>query len=377
VLAVSAGCAGQGGNNDIGQGDVSQGDISQGNDGASSVVPAADVPVLVQLKTSLGDIELELNPKKAPYTVENFLHYAQDGFYDGTIFHRVVKDYMIQGGAYLPSLEPRQDGLRDPISSEANNGLSNMRGTIAMSRKHPPASATSEFFINVSDNAGKLDFNPGKVMFYTVFGRVISGMSVVDRIANVEVGSHERFGAGRIPTVPQKAVVIQSIRMRDMVDRDKVLAIARQKREVEKYNNPNWSEKQWRDEYVRLTEEQYGTSFTNHEGGWSYLDVRTGVGPAPFDNGKVQFQYNSWLVKGNLAIESNAHVEFLPYYEINNLIPGLRKALLGMNVGGRRLVILPPDLAFGEEGIPRGQHPIPPDASVIYDLELLDIQPPE
>ncbi|NJL43794.1 MAG: peptidyl-prolyl cis-trans isomerase [Nitrosarchaeum sp.] len=140
---------------------------------------------MVVIETSEGVIELELDAGKAPVTVENFLGYVDAGFYDGTIFHRVIDGFMIQGGGFTP--DGSQKKTRAPILLESGNGLRNARGTIAMARTSVPDSATSQFFINVVDNAF-LDKAPGNDG-YAVFGRVTKGMDVVDRIAKVSTRS--------------------------------------------------------------------------------------------------------------------------------------------------------------------------------------------
>ena len=135
----------------------------------------------VGIVTSAGSIVLELDPKAAPITVNNFLNYANSGFYRNTLFHRVISGFMIQGGGYTTGLV-KKDGLKDPIVLESNNGLTNLRGTVAMARTNDPNSATSEFFINHVDNAflNYSTTNPD----YAVFGKVIQGMDVVDAIAS-------------------------------------------------------------------------------------------------------------------------------------------------------------------------------------------------
>ncbi len=154
----------------------------------------------VLLKTSLGDIVLELNPAKAPKTVANFLQYVRDKHYDGTVFHRVIDGFMIQGGGM--DAEMREKSTRAPIPLEAANGLRNDRGTIAMARTGDPNSATSQFFINVVDNdmlnAPKPDGHG-----YAVFGRVVQGMDVVDKIRAVPTGNR-----GMHQNVPAKPVAI-------------------------------------------------------------------------------------------------------------------------------------------------------------------------
>jgi cyclophilin family peptidyl-prolyl cis-trans isomerase len=161
-------------------------------------------PVVV-ISTSLGDIKVELNSEKAPISTENFLHYVNKKHYDGTIFHRVIKGFMIQGGGHTPDLAEKPTDK--PIKNEATNGLSNMRGTIAMARTEVVDSATSQFFINVVDNQ-RLDYvNPNRYG-YAVFGKVIEGMDVVDAIRNVTTTS--KNGMDDVPVDP---VLIKSVRV--------------------------------------------------------------------------------------------------------------------------------------------------------------------
>jgi len=165
-------------------------------------------PVVV-MKTSLGDIEIELYHDKAPVTVNNFLAYVDSGFYDGTVFHRVINNFMIQGGGMIPGLQEKR--TLSPIKNEAGNGLSNLRGTIAMARTQDVNSATSQFFINVADNR-YLDYkNASPAGYgYCVFGRVIKGMDVVDRIKSVATGRR-----GYYDDVPVRDVVIISIKRKN------------------------------------------------------------------------------------------------------------------------------------------------------------------
>ena len=156
----------------------------------------------VKLATSLGDIVVELNPAKAPKTVENFLKYVADKHYDGTIFHRVIDDFMIQGGGFTPDMV--QKPMRPPIPLEATNGLKNDTYTIAMARTNVPDSATAQFFINVKDNA-MLNAPQPDGHGYAVFGKVVSGTEVVDKIKGVPTGNKGPFQ--NVPTTP---VVITS-----------------------------------------------------------------------------------------------------------------------------------------------------------------------
>ena len=160
----------------------------------------------VVIKTSLGDINLELNNEKAPITVENFISIAESGYYEGTIFHRVINGFMIQGGGLTADMSNKSSGT-SPIQNEANNGLSNDRGTIAMARTMDPHSATSQFFINHKDN-GFLNHTgeTSQGWGYAVFGVVTDGMDVVDQIAEVATGS-----SGAYQDVPQEVITIESV----------------------------------------------------------------------------------------------------------------------------------------------------------------------
>ena len=165
---------------------------------------AQDGNPVVRLETNRGDIRVELFQDRAPETVENFLTYVENDHYDGTIFHRVIPDFMIQGGGFTQDFSRKP--VRDPIRNEADNGLSNDRGTIAMARTGDPHSATAQFFINVTDN----DFldhtaKTRRGWGYTVFGEVISGLGTVDEIRQLPTGSAGPFDKD----VPQDPVVIQ------------------------------------------------------------------------------------------------------------------------------------------------------------------------
>jgi peptidyl-prolyl cis-trans isomerase B (cyclophilin B) len=156
-------------------------------------------PVVV-METSLGTIKIELNEDKAPITVKNFLAYVDDSFFDNTIFHRVIDGFMIQGGGFEPGMKQKKTNA--PILNESPNGLSNVKGTIAMARTSAPDSATAQFFINVSDNSGSLD-KPR----YCVFGKVTAGIDIVDKIKAVKTGSKAGHG-----DVPLQDVVIKSVK---------------------------------------------------------------------------------------------------------------------------------------------------------------------
>ena len=169
---------------------------------AAAISTAAEPAPRVRLETTMGNIVLELDRQRAPTTVDNFLTYVNDGFYDGTIFHRVIDGFMIQGGGYTADFSRKE--TRPSIKNEADNGLKNTRGSIAMARTSDPHSASAQFFINVADNA-MLDYKApnGRGWGYAVFGRVAEGMDVVDKIRTQTTGVQAGFR-----DVPKKTITI-------------------------------------------------------------------------------------------------------------------------------------------------------------------------
>jgi len=178
---------------------------------AQAAKPATQPPAAVEhprvlMHTSQGDFTLELFPEKAPKSVANFLQYVRDGFYDGTVFHRVVNGYMVQGGLYSRDLTQRR--TRAAIPSEADNGLSNLRGTVAVARGTDPNSGTSQFFVNLVDNR-RLDYvgNQSSLTWgFAVFGKIVSGMETVDKIAALPTRAQGPF----VGDVPNPLVIIES-----------------------------------------------------------------------------------------------------------------------------------------------------------------------
>jgi len=170
---------------------------------ASAAIAAETKNPVVLMETSMGKIKIELFAKEAPISVKNFLDYTNKGFYTGTIFHRVINGFMIQGGGFTTALQQKPTSA--PIRNEAGNGLKNDRGTIAMARTNAPDSASSQFFINVVNNDGLNRPNPDG-FGYAVFGKVIEGMAVVDKIKAVKTGV--KMG---MPDVPETPVVIKSV----------------------------------------------------------------------------------------------------------------------------------------------------------------------
>lgn len=165
--------------------------------------------IMVTLKTNLGEIKIDLDAEKAPLSVANFLAYAKDGHYNGTIFHRVINQFMIQGGGFEPGM--KQKSTKPPVVNEANNGLLNDKYTVAMARTNDPHSATAQFFINTKDN-DFLNFSSETTRGwgYTVFGKVVGGVEIVDAIDGVETGQSGSYG-----DVPSEDVIIESVSVED------------------------------------------------------------------------------------------------------------------------------------------------------------------
>jgi peptidyl-prolyl cis-trans isomerase A (cyclophilin A) len=173
---------------------------------AAAAKPAAGGDPVVVMKTSMGEIQIRLNKDKAPVSVENFIAYVNKKFYDGTIFHRIIPTFMIQGGGFTADMTKKPTA--PAIKNEAQNGLKNMRGTVAMARTADPNSATAQFFINTVDNPG-LDYPKPDGAGYAVFGEVISGLEVVDKIK--AVATTTKAGMRDVPIDP---VVIESVRLK-------------------------------------------------------------------------------------------------------------------------------------------------------------------
>ena len=180
---------------------------SNTKDVQSNVKTVKSEKTMVNLETSMGDIVIELNKAAAPVTVKNFLTYVEEGFYNGTIFHRVIPNFMIQAGGFTAQMTRKQ--THPPVINEASNGLKNERGTISMARTSDPDSATSQFFINHKSNAS-LDYIEGRNPGYTVFGKVVEGMDVVDAIAAVKTTVRTDLRMRDVPVVP---VVIKSAKV--------------------------------------------------------------------------------------------------------------------------------------------------------------------
>jgi FKBP-type peptidyl-prolyl cis-trans isomerase/cyclophilin family peptidyl-prolyl cis-trans isomerase len=335
----------------------------------------------VKMETTLGDIVIELNGEKAPISTQNFIRYAEEGFYNGTIFHRVIKTFMIQGGGFTPDLKQKRQELHAPIMNEWQNGLKNERGTIAMARTGDPDSATAQFYINVVNNSSLDIARPGSrgepAAAYAVFGRVVEGMDVVDKIRDVPVQTNSKYPSPQ-PVVPVEPVIIKSVTLVSEYDRakmDQAAAEAVKKVEEERVRAEQEKEKAWQ-ELVAKVEAEIGKKMEKAPNGLMYAIITEGEGASPKPGETVSMLFTASLPDGKVwdsaTDRSKPHVRVLNPRET---LPGLVEGICLMKPGGKAKFIVPPELGFGPRGIiDKG---IPPNSPLIFDIELLSVQTPE
>ncbi len=333
----------------------------------------------VKLTTTLGEIVLELDAAKAPVTVDNFLRYVEEGFYNGTIFHRVIKDFMIQGGGFTPEMDKKEKGLHESVINEWENGLKNTRGTVAMARLGgDPDSATAQFFINVVDNPF-LDKPQRDGAAYCVFGKVVSGMDVVDKIRNAKVVKHPKYPSPR-PVTPDPPVIIESATILDGLSRAKVRAANKAGAEAFKRQEARQAERQRQAaEQAQRAAEFKQTLDSGHDkdghklektaSGLKYLILKPGDGPSPKPTDTVQVHYTGWLLNGK-EFDSSVRRGKPATFPLNRVIKGWTEGVSMMKVGEKRRLFIPPDLAYGQRGRPG----IPPNSTLVFDVELLAIK---
>ncbi|MCH7813501.1 MAG: peptidylprolyl isomerase [Planctomycetes bacterium] len=330
----------------------------------------------VKLETTLGDIVLELDGEKAPVSTHNFLQYTHDKFYDGTIFHRVMVGFMIQGGGFTVDMEKKEEGLRDQIINEWENGLKNEVGTVAMARLGgQPDSATSQFFINVVPN-GRLDKPQRGGAAYAVFGRVVEGMETVEKIRNTEVATHPKYERGRAPHVPVEPVMIKSARILGEVDLAAYAARAetaveerKQAKAAAEAAEKAAQEKALMDRIEKI-EQEAGAKMTTTESGLMYVDLTVGEGASPEPTDTVEVHYRGTLLDGT-EFDSSYKSGKPTTFRLNAVIKGWTEGVGGMKVGGKRMLVCPPDLAYG----PRRKGPlIGPNTTLVFEVELVSIK---
>jgi len=347
--------------------------------------PAGGRPASVYyaIETSVGNIVLELDLARAPISVANFAEYAASGYYAGTIFHRVIPNFMIQGGGLTPALEPKKEGQRKPIKNEWRNGLKNTKGTVAMARiGGNPDSATSQFFINVVDNA-QLDQPQPDGAGYAVFGKVIGGMETVETIRNTPTRDDARLGMGRV--VPESPIVIRSVRLlledearavaarpdaplpapdTRAAERAAVLAAIRGAEEEIRLA----AEKELL-AYLAKVEAEQGKKFVQTPSGLRYMILKEGTGPSPKPTDTVKVHYTGWLLDGT-KFDSSLDRGEPTSFPLNRVIAGWTEGVGRMKVGEKCRLVIPADLGYGARGSPPR---IPPNATLVFDVELLGI----
>lgn len=351
---------------------------------APAPAPTAASPMMPRVKmvTSLGDITLELDGEKAPISTLNFVKYVEDKFYDGTIFHRVMKTFMIQGGGFTAEIDEKKTGLRPSIRNEWKNGLKNARGTISMARLGGQAdSATAQFFINVVDNA-RLDAPQSDGAAYAVFGKVIEGMDTVDKIRDTAVTSNAKYPGGDV--VPVETVLIKSVAVVGSYDKAGIekkvgeaevaaAAAAKVAAEAAKVAADKAKEASAgkMTEAIKKFEEETKLKATTTESGLAFIDLKVGEGEQPGATDKVDVHYTGWLTDGTKFDSSVDRGTPFPVSMSGGVIKGWLEGLKTMKVGGKRKLIIPPHLGYGERG---AGGKIGPNAVLVFDVEMLAIK---
>ena len=331
----------------------------------------------VKLATTMGDIYLELNQEKAPITVQNFLQYVDEGFYDGTIFHRVRKGFVVQGGGKDKDLKDKPP--KAPIKNEWTTGLKHKVGTIAMARQGgKPDSATSQFFINLVDNPTleKPTYDPAG---YTAFGMVLKGMEVVDKISQAAVKLDPSCDPEK-PALPVEPIIINKASRANASELANEIAAVRAK-EAEEARKEAEAAKLKADtmkkefdqaiEFVKQPGADVGKGQTTPSGLW-YVDVVAGTGETPKPTDTVKVHYTGWLTNGT-KFDSSVDRGQPAALGLNRVIKGWTEGVGLMKVGGKRFLIIPPELGYGERGSPPK---IPGNSVLVFQIELLSIEAP-
>jgi len=314
------------------------------------LIAAAQAATQVKLETNYGAIVIQLDSAAAPKTVANFLQYVSSGFYSGTIFHRIIPGFMIQGGGF--SSDMKEKATNAPIPNEADNGLKNNRGTIAMARTPDPNSATAQFFINTVDNAS-LNFQSKTEQGwgYCVFGKVVRGLTVIDaieKVATTSVGSYENVPVK--PVIITKAIIIKGAAATTAPKEKKITAEAPKGASVISSKWPN--------------------AITTVSG-LKYVVDRKGTGTKkPARGTKVTVHYTGMLLDGSVfdsSVKRGQPFQFT--VGVGQVIAGWDEALADMTKGEKRTLIIPPNLGYGERGYPPV---IPQNATLVFEVELLD-----
>ena len=323
--------------------------------------------IQVTMTTSLGDLVFELDAGKAPITVANFLRYAQEGQYDGTIFHRVLADFMAQGGGF--DTELRLKKTRDQIPNEAHNGLKNTYGTIAMARLPGAHTATCQFFINCKEN-GFLDHKAKteREYGYCVFGKLVGGLDVFETLRTVPVELNP--SVGREKAYPVEQIVIGKVVAKDAKLATRLIAEGEERMQavLEEQRAAAAAPIQAGIEFVASQGHDVSKGQFLPSGLW-VLDLAEGEGASPLSTQTVRVHYTGWLPNGSKFDSSRDRGEPAEF-PLNGVISGWTVGVGGMKPGGRRMLVIPYQMAYGEAG---RQPTIPARATLVFDIELLAI----
>lgn len=311
----------------------------------------------LRMETSLGDIIFELDAEEAPTTVINFVEYAEGGEFDGTIFHRVVPDAILQGGAYTSDLEHKPRTIPQVVPDNWHIELHSTVGTIGLVRRSERfGKGTPDFFINLRDNVHhEMGNNHGR---YAVFGRVVGGHDTVNRIRNTPLDTHPKYARGYSAVVPVEPVVINSARLISRFDPEMAREVI-----AKRYPDPTTAV---RNQFG----EKAAAGLVATGSGLMYVDITVGNGPrSPGPDDVIEFQYRGTFLNGTefeSTFSRNPAVRTM-----SALRPGIREALGSMTEGGVRVAVIPPELAYGSDGIPGI---IPASSTLIFQIELLEIK---
>jgi peptidyl-prolyl cis-trans isomerase B (cyclophilin B) len=328
---------------------------------ASVCASAADAAKpKVKFETTMGTIVIELNAQAAPKTVANFLQYVKDGHYNGTIFHRVIKGFMIQGGGMTRDMNEKAN--RPPVVNEADNGLKNDAGTVAMARTPDPNSATSQFFINTVNNAG-LNFRSKDMdgWGYCVFGKVVGGMNVVTAIENAPTA-----GRGMHQNVPVTPIEITKA---SIVETSPAAKPAEAAASAEKDTTAAVKKPAASSQATASTKAKSAADTVTTASGLKYTIVKKGNGVKPKSGQTIKVHYTGKLLDGKVFDSSVTRGEPFSFaVGTGQVIKGWDEGLLLMSKGEKRILIIPPQLGYGANGA----GPIPPNSTLIFEVELLD-----
>ena len=309
----------------------------------------------VKIETTSGTIVVELNPQAAPKTVANFLQYVKDGHYNGTIFHRVIKNFMIQGGGFTKDMQEKP--TRPPVVNEADNGLKNESGTIAMARTPDPNSATAQFFINTVNNVA-LNFRSKDMdgWGYCVFGRVVGGRNVVTAIENAPTGDVQNYQ--NVPTTPIEITKVSVI--------DETPVSTKPSASKDTTNKVTTSLSKVTSSSSKVTK---ASDTVTTASGLKYVVVKKGNGVMPQAGQTIKVHYTGKFLDGKVfdsSVQRNEPFSFA--VGTGQVIKGWDEGLLLMSKGEKCVFVIPPQLGYGAGGA----GPIPPNTTLVFEVELID-----